>query len=136
MTTSPLLGTVDRAAGAVHLERTLPAPVHEVWDALTDPARLHAWLAPVQQGQPGPESTFVLGMNDRETATCTVTTWTHRTSSAWYGTTPTRVPRNCACGYPSSTARRRSPLSTSGSRPMPCSTAPGGTYTSITSAPI
>lgn len=40
MTTSPLLGTVDRAAGAVHLERTLPAPVHEVWDALTDPARL------------------------------------------------------------------------------------------------
>lgn len=75
MTISPLLGTVDRTAGAVHLERTLPAPVHEVWDALTDPARLHAWLAPVQQGQPGPERTFVLGMNDRETATCTVTTW-------------------------------------------------------------
>lgn len=60
MTISPLLGTVDRAAGAVHLERTLPAPVHKVWDALTDPARLHAWLAPVQQGQPGHASTFVL----------------------------------------------------------------------------
>lgn len=42
MTISPLLGTVDRTAGAVHLQRTLPAPVHEVWDALTDPARLHA----------------------------------------------------------------------------------------------
>jgi uncharacterized protein YndB with AHSA1/START domain len=75
MTTSPLLGTVDRAAGAVHLERTLPAPVHQVWDALTDPTRLHAWLAPVRQGRPGPGGTFVLQMNDRETATCTVTTW-------------------------------------------------------------
>lgn len=75
MTISPLLGTVDRAAGAVHLERTLPAAPDEVWDALTDPARLHAWLAPVQEGQPGPERTFVLRMNDRETATCTVTTW-------------------------------------------------------------
>lgn len=75
MTISPLLGTVDRTAGAVHLERTLPATVHEVWDALTDPARLHAWLAPVRQGQPGPERTFVLAMNDRERATCTVTIW-------------------------------------------------------------
>ena len=72
---TPLLGTVDRAAGAVRLERTLPAAPTQVWAALTDPARLHAWLAPVRDGAPGPGSRFVLRMNDRETSTCTVTTW-------------------------------------------------------------
>lgn len=51
---SPLLGTVDRAASAVRLERALPAHPPQVWAALTDPARLHAWLAPVQEGAPGP----------------------------------------------------------------------------------
>jgi uncharacterized protein YndB with AHSA1/START domain len=74
-TTAPLLGTVDRAASAVRLQRALPAPAAQVWDALTDPARLHAWLAPVQGGVPGPAATFVLRMDDQETATCTVTTW-------------------------------------------------------------
>jgi uncharacterized protein YndB with AHSA1/START domain len=59
----------------VRLERTLPVPPHQVWDALTDPARLHAWLAPVEDGRPGPDATFTLRMNDQETATCTVTTW-------------------------------------------------------------
>lgn len=73
--TSPLLGTVDLAAGTVHLRRTLPAPPAEVWDALTDPARLGAWLAPVIDGRPAPGATYVLQMNDEETATCTVTAW-------------------------------------------------------------
>ena len=72
---APLLGSVDRAAGAVRLERTLPAPPAVVWQALTDPARLNAWLAPVQDGAPGPGCSFVLRMNEAETATCTVTTW-------------------------------------------------------------
>jgi uncharacterized protein YndB with AHSA1/START domain len=66
---------VDTAAGAVRLERTLPAPRDQVWEALTDPARLHAWLAPVQEGRPGPGRTFVLRMNESDTATCTVTDW-------------------------------------------------------------
>lgn len=74
-TPASLLGTVDRATGLVRLQRTVPASPTEVWDALTDPARLPAWLAPVQQGAPGPGETFVLRMNDRETATCTVIGW-------------------------------------------------------------
>lgn len=74
MTTPPLLGTVDRTTGAVHLERALPAAIEVVWDALTDPARLHAWLAPVERGAPA-DGEFVLRMNRTETATCTVTTW-------------------------------------------------------------
>lgn len=68
------LGTVDRTDGSVRLERTLPVAVEEVWDALTDPARLRAWLAPVE-GSPGAGDTFVLRMNEAETATCTVTVW-------------------------------------------------------------
>jgi uncharacterized protein YndB with AHSA1/START domain len=74
MSTPPLLGTVDHATGAVRLERTLPAAVHEVWDALTDPARLHEWLAPVEQGSPA-DGAFVLRMSADETATCAVATW-------------------------------------------------------------
>lgn len=70
-----LLGAVDRAAGTVHLERRIAAPPARVWDALTDPARLSDWLAPVESGAPGPDATFVLRMNGAETATCTVTTW-------------------------------------------------------------
>lgn len=75
MTLSDPLGAVDRSAGAVHLERTVPAPPGEVWGALTDPARLHAWLAPVEEGRPESGGRFVLRMNERETATCTVTRW-------------------------------------------------------------
>lgn len=75
MTTPPLLGTVHRSRGAVHLERTMPAPPARVWAALTDPVGLHAWLAPVVDGAPGSGATFVLRMNERETATCTVTLW-------------------------------------------------------------
>lgn len=74
MTEPPLLGTVHRSAGAVRLERTLPASMTAVWDALTDPARLHAWLAPVERGAPS-DGHFVLRMNPNETASCTVTTW-------------------------------------------------------------
>lgn len=73
MTTSPL-GTVNRTDGRVHLERLLPASIAEVWDAVTDPARLQAWLAPVEAGAPA-TGRFVLRMNDTETATCTVTGW-------------------------------------------------------------
>jgi uncharacterized protein YndB with AHSA1/START domain len=74
MNPPPLLRTVDRSAGSVHLERTLPAPPGDVWDALTDPARLGAWLAPVDRAAPS-DGEFVLRMNAEETATCTVTTW-------------------------------------------------------------
>lgn len=73
--TSSLFGTVDRATGSVRLERILPAPPHDVWEALTDPRRLGSWLAPVHHGAPGPDATFVLAMNDAEAATCTVTAW-------------------------------------------------------------
>lgn len=70
-----LLGAVDSAAGTVHLERRLAAPVERVWDALTDPARLGDWLAPVESGAPGPDGHFVLRMNADETARCTVVAW-------------------------------------------------------------
>jgi uncharacterized protein YndB with AHSA1/START domain len=85
MTAPHLLGTVDRTAGAVRLEQTLPAPAAEVWSALTDPARLAAWLAPVASGRPGPGAAFVLQMNAQETATCTVTTWEppHELAMTW-----------------------------------------------------
>ena len=75
MTVPDLLGTVDAAAGAVRLERTLPATVDRVWDAVTDPVHLSTWLAPVESGRPGPGASFVIRMNERETATCTVTVW-------------------------------------------------------------
>lgn len=70
-----LLGAVNSATGTVHLERRLTAPVARVWDALTDPARLGDWLAPVESGAPGPDERFVLRMNADETATCTVFGW-------------------------------------------------------------
>jgi uncharacterized protein YndB with AHSA1/START domain len=73
--TTDLLGAVDRAAGTVRLERRLAASVDRVWAALTDPARLGDWLAPVESGAPGPDGVFVLRMNGDETATCTVTGW-------------------------------------------------------------
>jgi uncharacterized protein YndB with AHSA1/START domain len=75
VTTTELLGAVDRAAGTVHLERRLAAPAERVWAALTDPARLGAWLAPVESGAPGPGGAFVLRTNPDEVATCTVTGW-------------------------------------------------------------
>lgn len=83
--TSPPLGTVDRQAGAVHLERHLVASATRVWDALTDPDRLGTWLGPVEAGRPGPGATFVVRMDDTETATCTVTTWDppHRLELTW-----------------------------------------------------
>lgn len=71
----PLLGTVDRAEGAVHLERTLPAPIADVWAALTDPPRLSAWLGDVVEGEPGPGATFVLQVEDDERVVCTVHAW-------------------------------------------------------------
>ncbi|WP_165777692.1 SRPBCC family protein [Amycolatopsis antarctica] len=74
MTTTSPLGTVDRATGSAHLERTLSASRETVWQALTDPVRLGAWLAPVERGTPA-DGEFVLRMNGAETATCTVTTW-------------------------------------------------------------
>ncbi|GAA4767521.1 SRPBCC family protein [Actinomycetospora chibensis] len=70
-----LLGTVDRAAGTVHLERRLASPASRVWAALTQPGRLGDWLAPVESGAPGPDATFVLRMNGDETARCTVMSW-------------------------------------------------------------
>ncbi|MDF2979591.1 MAG: Activator of Hsp90 ATPase 1 family protein [Actinomycetospora sp.] len=75
MTTTDLLGAVDRAGGTVCLERRLAAPPARVWAALTDPARLGDWLAPVESGAPGPGGAFVLRMNPDEVATCTVTGW-------------------------------------------------------------
>jgi uncharacterized protein YndB with AHSA1/START domain len=71
----PPLGTVDRDTGTVYLERVLSAPPDEVWDAITDPTRLRAWLGQVIEGHPGRDARFVLRMDDDETATCTVTTW-------------------------------------------------------------
>jgi uncharacterized protein YndB with AHSA1/START domain len=73
MTATELLGTVSRDRGAVHLERTIPAAIDRVWAAWTTPERM-AWLAQVD-GEPNPGATFVLAMDDAETATCTVNQW-------------------------------------------------------------
>lgn len=44
------LGTISGDSGekTVRLERTLAAPPEEVWQALTEPAQLRAWLAPAE----------------------------------------------------------------------------------------
>ena len=50
-------------------EVTLPAPPEEVWDALTDPERLAAWLAEDAEIElrPGGEASFDLPDGDRRT---------------------------------------------------------------------
>jgi uncharacterized protein YndB with AHSA1/START domain len=68
-------GRVSRRARTVRLERVVPAAVDRVWRMWTEPERLARWLGPVLAGTPGPASTFVLGMDADETATCTVTEW-------------------------------------------------------------
>lgn len=131
-----LLGHVDRAAGAVHLARHLPVPPHVVWAALTDPARLSAWLAPVESGAPGDGATFVIRMNPRETATCTVVGWDppHELRLTWDYTD--EGPRSWCSGSPRATAARSCASTTPGSPLMSSSTAPGGRCTWRTSACI
>jgi uncharacterized protein YndB with AHSA1/START domain len=68
-------GHVSRRDRTVRLERVVPATVERVWRMWTSPERLARWLGPVVAGTPGPASTFVLGMDADETATCTVTEW-------------------------------------------------------------
>ena len=75
MNEPPVLGSVDRSAASVTLERNLPASPAEVWTALTDPTRLAAWLGPVANGAPGPDQSFVLAMSADEAAACQVITW-------------------------------------------------------------
>jgi len=69
------LGTVSRERGSVHLERTIAAGLDDVWAAWTDPARMSAWLAPVEGSAPAAGATFRLRMTADETATCTVQAW-------------------------------------------------------------
>lgn len=75
MTEPELLGSVDRSAGTVRLERTFAAPPAEVWSALTDPSRLADWLGPLAGGLPGPDQVFVLQLSADESAACRVITW-------------------------------------------------------------
>jgi uncharacterized protein YndB with AHSA1/START domain len=81
-------GQVSRRDRSVRLERVVPAAIERVWRMWTEPERLARWLGPVVAGTPGPASTFVLGMDADETATCTVTQWLppSRLALAWHYT--------------------------------------------------
>jgi uncharacterized protein YndB with AHSA1/START domain len=68
------LGTIDRAAGSVHLERLLPASPEDVWDAVTTPERLADWLGEID-GKPAHDSEFTLKMLGGAVIPCTVTRW-------------------------------------------------------------
>jgi uncharacterized protein YndB with AHSA1/START domain len=47
---TPYDGTLDRTAdgGVIRFERHLPYSIREVWDAITDPARLAEWWLPFE----------------------------------------------------------------------------------------
>ena len=60
MEVTPLLGTVDVAGRSVHLTKHLAAPPAQVWQALTQPDELTAWLGQVQDGRPAPHARFAL----------------------------------------------------------------------------
>lgn len=83
-----LLGSVDRSAATVTLQRTLPASPGEVWAALTDPIRLATWLGPLTDGAPGPDQSFILQMSGDESASCRVITWQpeHELRLVWHYT--------------------------------------------------
>ena len=75
MARTPLLGTVDRAAGSVHLSVHLAAPPRQVWRALTEPDELATWLGRVQDGLPAPRAGFALQHDEATRSHHVVTDW-------------------------------------------------------------
>ncbi len=71
-------GTMDRTAdgGVIRFERRLPYPVAEVWDAITNPARLAEWWLPFDADitvdlREGGELVMVATGDEPMTITCT-----------------------------------------------------------------
>ena len=53
---------------SVIIERTYPAPIAQVWSAITDPARMKQWYFPMMEDfepAPGFETQFVVEMEDK-----------------------------------------------------------------------
>jgi uncharacterized protein YndB with AHSA1/START domain len=78
-TTSPYDGTLERTAdgGVIRFERRLDFAVHEVWDAITDPARLADWWLPFDADitvdlREGGEMVFTATGDEPMTITCTI----------------------------------------------------------------
>ena len=78
-TTSPYDGTLERTAdgGVIRFERRLGYAVREVWDAITDPARLADWWLPFDADitvdlREGGEMVFAATGDEPMTITCTI----------------------------------------------------------------
>jgi uncharacterized protein YndB with AHSA1/START domain len=72
-------GVVERTAdgGVIRFERHLPYPIRDVWDAVTNPARLAEWWLPFDADitvdlREGGEIVFVGRGDDPMTITCTI----------------------------------------------------------------
>ena len=78
-TTSPYDGTLERTTdgGVIRFERRLDYAVRDVWDAITDPARLADWWLPFDADitvdlREGGEMVFVATGDEPMTITCTI----------------------------------------------------------------
>jgi uncharacterized protein YndB with AHSA1/START domain len=72
-------GTLERTAdgGVIRFERRLPYPIDDVWDAITDPARLADWWLPFDADitvdlRAGGEMVFAGRGDGSVTMTCTI----------------------------------------------------------------
>ena len=72
-------GTMERTAdgGVIRFERHLEYDIRDVWDAITDPARLADWWLPFDADitidlRPGGEMTFVATGDEPMELTCTI----------------------------------------------------------------
>jgi uncharacterized protein YndB with AHSA1/START domain len=72
-------GTLERTAdgGVIRFERHLPYPIRDVWDAITNPARLAEWWLPSDGDitvdlQEGGQMVFAARGDEPQTTTCTI----------------------------------------------------------------
>jgi uncharacterized protein YndB with AHSA1/START domain len=72
-------GTVERTAdgGIIRFERQLPYPIRDVWDAITNPARLADWWLPFDADitvdlREGGKMVFAAAGDEPVTVTCTI----------------------------------------------------------------
>ena len=72
-------GALERTAngGIIRFERHLPYPIRDVWDAITNPARLAEWLLPFDADitvdlQEGGQMVFAARGDEPVTMTCTI----------------------------------------------------------------
>jgi uncharacterized protein YndB with AHSA1/START domain len=72
-------GALERTAdgGVIRFERRLPFPIRDVWDAITNPARLADWLLPLDADgavdpREGGEMVFAGRGEESLTMTCTI----------------------------------------------------------------